>query len=629
MSELLKHECGIAFVRLLKPLQYYADKYGTGLYGLRQTQLLMQKMRNRGQDGAGLATIKFDMPPGSRYISRKRSIDGQYLKDLFTKIFASFNDLGPDKLCDADWLKMNKPYIGELHLGHLRYATDNPHSIESCHPFLRQNNWISRNLLLAGNFNLTNVDELFQELVELGQNPKEKSDAVTILEKIGHFLDDEVERLYNWYKPEGYSNREVNKLICNDFDVKRLLQRSTRKFDGGFIMAGMIGHGDAFVLRDQHGIRPAFYYKNEDVVVMASERPAIQTTFHVPYDEVKEILPGHALIIKKDGRAWQERIFQEVKPKKCSFERIYFSRGTDRDIYIERKNLGRAMTEKVMEAIGRDMENTVFSYIPNTAETAFYGLIEGIKSDLREESAEIIESEDHLSKDEIVQLLNRHPRIEKLVVKDAKMRTFIADEILRQDMVAHVYDVTYGIVRDDIDTLVLIDDSIVRGTTLKDSIIRSVMQLNPKRLIILSSSPQIRYPDCYGIDMSGLDEFVAFRALISLLEEDGKTALMEETYQKCLKNLERSSENIDNPVKALYKEYSIDQITQRIRDLIRPKDIDIELDVIYQNIEGLHASCPGHTGDWYFTGNYPTPGGMRVVNRAFVEYYEGRSENMP
>lgn len=626
MSELLHHECGIAFIRLLKPLQYYADRYGTGLYGLRQLQLLMQKMRNRGQDGAGLATIKFDTSPGSRYISRKRSIDGQYLKDLYTKVFNSFNDLTSEQLCDTLWLKANKPYIGELYLGHLRYAADNPDSIESCHPFLRQNNWISRNLLLAGNFNITNVDELFQELVELGQNPKEKSDAVTILEKIGHFLDDEVERLYNWYKPEGYSNREVNELIARDFDIKRLLQRATRKFDGGFIMAGMIGHGDAFVLRDQYGIRPAFYYKDENVVVMASERPAIQTTFGVAYQEVKEVLPGHALIIKKDGRVFQERIFPEVKPLPCSFERIYFSRGTDRDIYVERKNLGWALTKRVMESIEGDMENTVFSYIPNTAETSFYGLIEGIKSHLREESAEILESKGHLSKDEIMQLLNRHPRIEKLVVKDAKMRTFIADEVIRKDMVAHVYDVTYGIVRNHQDTLVLIDDSIVRGTTLKDSVIRSVMQLKPKRLIILSSAPQIRYPDFYGIDMPSLEEFVAFRALISLIEEEQKMHLLDEVYKQCLNNFSFPQEEMNNPVQELYKEYSIEQITQRITDLVRPSDIDIELELIYQTIEGLHESCPAHKGDWYFTGNYPTPGGMKMVNKAFIEYYEEREK---
>ncbi len=625
MSDFIKHECGLAFIRLLKPVQYYADKYGTALYGLRQLQLLMQKMRNRGQDGAGLATIKFDMPPGSRYISRKRSIDPQYLKDLFTKVFDYFNDLRPEELVDAPWLKQNKPYVGELYMGHLRYGTYNSNSIETCHPFLRQNNWISRNLVLAGNFNLTNVDELFRQLIDLGQNPKEKSDTVTVLEKIGHFLDDEVERLYNWYKPDGYSNQEINKLICKDFNIERLLKRATRKFDGGFVMGGMIGHGDAFILRDRHGIRPAFYYRDEDVVVMASERPAIQTAFNVAYEDVHELQAGHALIVKKDGRVAEKRIFAEAEITPCSFERIYFSRGTDREIYQERKDLGRMLTDKVMTSIDGDMENTVFSFIPNTAETSFYGLVEGLKSYLREVSAETLKSDNNLSKEEILRLLNRHPRIEKLVIKDAKMRTFIADEIVRKDMVSHVYDVTYGVVKNHRDTLVLIDDSIVRGTTLRDSVISIVSRLKPKRLIILSSAPQIRYPDCYGIDMSRMGEFVAFRALVSLLKEDEKEYMLEETYVKCLDALKLPAEEIKNHVKELYDMYPTEVISDRIAQIITPEELDIDVEIIFQTIEGLHKACPTHHGDWYFTGNYPTPGGMKVVNQSFINFMEKKT----
>lgn len=625
MSDLLKHECGLAFVRLLKPIQYYADKYGTALYGLRQLQLLMQKMRNRGQDGAGLATIKLDLPPGSRYISRKRSIDPQYLKDLFTKVFARFNDLRPEELSEGEWLKQNKPYVGELYLGHLRYGTYNSNTIETCHPFLRQNNWISRNLVLAGNFNLTNVDELFQQLIDLGQNPKEKSDTVTVLEKIGHFLDDEVERLYNWYKPDGYSNQEINNLIFENLDVQRLLRRATRKFDGGFVMGGMIGYGDAFILRDQRGIRPAYYYRDEDVVVAASERPAIQTAFNVDYYDVQEIKPGHALIIKKDGRISEKRIFDKINPTPCSFERIYFSRGTDKEIYQERKALGSALTDRLMKMIDGDMKNTVFSFIPNTAETSFYGLIEGIKNQLRIEHAEILNSDEDLDTDEINTLLNRHPRIEKIVIKDAKMRTFIADEVVRKDMVSHVYDVTYGIVKNNKDTLVLIDDSIVRGTTLKDSIISIVSRLKPRRIIVLSSAPQIRYPDCYGIDMSRMQEFVAFRAVVSLLKEENKEYLLEETYEKCVDSMQLPKGEMVNHVKDLYDLYSQDEISARISDLVTPENVDIEVKIIYQTIEGLHRSCPDHHGDWYFSGNYPTPGGTKVVNRSFMNYMEDKS----
>lgn len=629
MSDQIKHECGLALIRLLKPLDYYHKKYGTALYGLNKMNLLLQKQRNRGQDGAGLVTIKLDSTPGTRYISRRRSNSPQYLKDLFEGVFSHFSDVTKEQLNDPKWLKDNKPYTGELLLGHLRYGTHGANTIETVHPFLRQNNWISRNLVLAGNFNLTNVDEMFAELLSFGQYPKEKSDTVTVMEKIGHFLDDEVQRLFNWFKPEGFNNQQINGLIADHLDIQRLLQRSSRKFDGGYVMAGLIGHGDAFVLRDPAGIRPAFYYHDDEIVVVASERPAIQTVLNIRYFQVKELKPGHALIIKKNGAVSEELCKEPIQPSPCSFERIYFSRGTDRDIYLERKNLGELLADKILQAVNYDLENTVFSFIPNTAEVAYFGMIKGLELKLNEIKKQKISKhiEDGTLTDTVLnEILSMTVRSEKLAVKDEKLRTFIADDVSRGQMVSHVYDVTYGIVNNEVDTIVLIDDSIVRGTTLKESIVYILSTLKPKKIIIVSSAPQIRYPDCYGIDMSKMKEFVAFRALVELLQQDGKSHMMQEVYDKCIAQEELPIEQMTNQVKLLYDQYTDEQISAKISELVTPKDIKPEVQVIYQSIEDLHKACPNHKGDWYFSGNYPTPGGVRVVNRAFINYMKNSDE---
>nr|MBS0037054.1 amidophosphoribosyltransferase [Saprospiraceae bacterium] len=623
MSDQIKHECGLAFLRLLKPLSFYREKYGTALFGLNKMQLLLQKQRNRGQDGAGIATIKLDLPPGSRYISRRRSHSANYLKDLFAGIYSHFDDVTEEQYRDPEWLKLNKPYVGEVYLGHLRYGTHGSNSIESVHPFIRQNNWMTRNLVLAGNFNLTNVDELFRELVELGQFPKEQSDTVTVLEKLGHFLDDEVERLYTWFKPDGCSNAEINELIFEHLDISRLLKRACRKFDGGYVMGGMIGHGDAFILRDPNGIRPAYYYYDDEVVVAASERPTIQTAMNVRYHQVKEVKPGHALIVKKDGRISEEPFIEVGTRLCCSFERIYFSRGTDRDIYLERKQLGEQLTGNVLNAIEHDIENTVWSSVPNTAETAFYGLIDGIEKYLNKRKIkQIAELGDKPKDSALKKILNVRPRVEKIIVKDAKMRTFIADEVVRGDMVSHVYDVTYGIVKNHVDKLVLLDDSIVRGTTLRNSIIRIANRLKPSMMVILSSAPQIRYPDCYGIDMSQMSQFVAFRAMVELLRESDREHMLEEAYQKCIDQQFLPKDQIKNELIPLYNQFTDEDISDRIALLLTPPEVEVEVKVIYQTVEGLHKACPNHLGDWYFTGHYPTAGGNAVANRAFMNYME-------
>ena len=623
MSDQIHHECGLAVIRLLKPLEYYHKKYGTALYGLNKMQLLLQKQRNRGQDGAGIATIKFDMPPGSRYISRKRSNNPQYIKHLFEGVFSHFNDLTEEQRNDPVWLKNNKPYTGELLLGHLRYGTHGANTIETVHPFLRQNNYITRNLVLAGNFNLTNVDELFEELISFGQYPKEKSDTVTVLEKIGHFLDYEVQRLFSWFKPEGYTNQQINTLIAEHLDVTRLLQRASRKFDGGYVMAGLIGHGDAFIFRDPSGIRPAFYYQDDEIVVVASERPAIQTCIDVSFNKVKELQRGHALIIKKNGTVSEVLCKEQLERTACSFERIYFSRGTDRDIYLERKKLGELLVPDIIKEVEEDFENTIFSFIPNTAEVSFFGMVQGLEkytNSIRKKK--IKELGPDYTDEQLDKILEITPRIEKIAVKDAKMRTFIADDVVRGEMVANVYDVTYGIVRNNVDTLVLIDDSIVRGTTLRDSIIFSLSRLKPKKIVIVSSAPQIRYPDCYGIDMSKMKEFAAFKALVSLLEENKKEHLLEEAYQRCLLEEKKPVEEMINQVQPLYDEFTYEQISDKIAEIVKPKGLDIEVKVIYQTVTNLHKACPNNTGDWYFSGNYPTIGGTRVVNRSFINYME-------
>ncbi len=629
MSDSIKHECGLAVVRLLKPLDFYVEKYGTPFYGLNKLHLLMQKMRNRGQDGAGIATIKLNPAPGTRYISRKRSNGDHPIREVFNSVFKEFEGLSQEQLHDVESLKANYPYAGELMMGHLRYGTHGRNSIESCHPFLRQNNWISRNLVVAGNFNLTNVQELFGQLVDLGQYPKEMSDTVTVLEKIGHFLDDEVSRLHSYYKDETTEHEEINKKIFENMDIERILKRASKKWDGGYVMGGLIGHGDAFVMRDPNGIRPAYYYQDDEVVAMASERPALQTTFGVHRSTIHELTRGHALIIRANGNVSEKEIIQPEVRTGCSFERIYFSRGTDWQIYRERKQLGAQMVDQVLDTLNGDLKNAVFSYVPNTAETAFYGLVEGMNDKLNEIKLErILNSPKNLKRDKLEKLMSQTVRVEKLVVKDEKLRTFIADDASRGEMVSHVYDTTYGVVRNNKDTIVILDDSIVRGTTLRDSIIHAVARLKPKRIVVLSSAPQIRYPDCYGIDMSKMGNFVAFQALISLLRETGKDKLIDKTYRACLKALKAPADSgkSTNHIQALYNTFTYEQISDRIAKIITPDIVECEVEVIYQTIEGLHeATGPDNDGDWYFTGNYPTPGGNRVANQAFVNFVENRN----
>nr|WP_294895736.1 amidophosphoribosyltransferase [uncultured Pedobacter sp.] len=627
MSDQIKHECGIAFIRLLKPLEYYQEKYGTSLYGLNKLYLLMEKQHNRGQDGAGIATIKLDIKPGNRYISRYRSMEKNAVQDIFSyvmKKFAAVEEQDPALLNDAQWLKENVSFTGEVLLGHLRYGTHGKNSVEACHPFLRQNNWKSRNLVIAGNFNMTNVDELLQQLYDLGQHPKERADTVTVLEKIGHFLDDENQFLFDKFKREGYDNAEISQLIGNHMDVNHILKKSAKTWDGGYTIAGIFGHGDAFVLRDPAGIRPAFYYQDDEIFVAASERPALQTAFNIKIAQVKEIKPGHAMIIKKDGTVKEEIFREPVEKKACSFERIYFSRGSDADIYKERKQLGNLLTETILKSVDYDIENTVFSYIPNTAEVAFYGLVEGLhKHTVKTQRNALVNSRNNLTDEELDRILRLTPRVEKLAIKDVKMRTFITQDADRSDMVAHVYDTTYGLVRRNVDTIVALDDSIVRGTTLKQSILRIFDRLGPVKIIIVSSAPQIRYPDCYGIDMSRMGEFVAFDAAITLLKERGMENVITEVYEKCKAQANLPKEEVINHVKSIYAPFSSEEISAKIAQIITPEEIGAKVEVIYQTLEGLHKACPAHLGDWYFSGNYPTPGGNKVVNRAFMNWMEG------
>ena len=630
MSEPIKHECGIALVRLLKPLDFYHDKYGTAFYGLNKLHLLMQKQRNRGQDGAGIATIKLDPIPGTRYISRKRSnASNQHIKDIFEQVFWHFKDLTKEEISNGAFLKEHYPYMGEVMMGHLRYGTHSGNTLEQVHPFLRANNWICRNLLLAGNFNMTNVDELFEFLVEdLGQHPKEKSDTVMVMEKMGHFLDDEVQHWFNYFKRDNYANMELTNLIAEHLDVHRILKRAAKGLDGGYVLMGMMGHGDSFVMRDPNGIRPAFYYQDDEVVVVASERPAIQSAFDVNYKMIQELKPAHALVIKKNGQVSEKPFTQERERTACSFERIYFSRGTDRDIYLERKQLGEQLAESVAQAVNYDFENTVFSFIPNTAEVAFMGMTEGlskIQNRLKAEKIKELQEKGDFSVEKVNEILRGALRIEKLAIKDDKARTFITQDNSRDDMVAHVYDVTYGIVNDKTDTLVLVDDSIVRGTTLKNSIIKNVARLKPKKIIIVSSAPQIRYPDCYGIDMSKMGEFVAFQALIRLLHEQGMEEKLEIVYEKCKAQEDLPKEKIKNYVQELYDLFEYEEISNKIAQIVTLPEIMPSVSVIYQTLDGLHVACPNNKGDWYFSGNYPTPGGNRVVNRAFINFMENKN----
>lgn len=631
MSDQIKHECGVAFIRLLKPLSYYQKKYGTALYGLNKLYLLMEKQHNRGQDGAGVATIKLDIEPGKRYISRHRSMASNAVADIFEYIQKKFADIqkeSPEKLEDAEWLKEHVSFTGEVLLGHLRYGTHGKNSIESCHPFLRQNNWQTRNLVIAGNFNMTNVDELLQQLYDLGQHPKEKADTITVLEKIGHFIDTENQGLFDQYKREGLDdNVEISKLIANDMDVAKILRKSAKNWDGGYTIAGILGHGDAFVMRDPVGIRPAFYYYNDEIVVAASERPAIQTAFNIPIEEIKEIRPGHALIVKKNGKVTEDMFSEPLEKKACSFERIYFSRGSDASIYRERKQLGRLLCPQILNAVDHDIKNTVFSYIPNTAEVAFYGMVEGVHKYVKKyQRDKLLNRADKISEEELTEVLQLAPRVEKIAIKDVKLRTFITNDADRSEMVAHVYDTTYGLINKDTDTLVVLDDSIVRGTTLKQSILKILDRLGPKKVVVVSSAPQIRYPDCYGIDMSRMGEFVAFEAAISLLKEMKREDIILDVYQKCKDSAKLPKEDVVNYVKAIYEPFTDQEISDRIAQIITPKGIKCKVEVLYQTLDNLHIACPDHTGDWYFSGDYPTPGGNKVVNRAFVNWMEGKNQ---
>ena len=628
MSDELKHECGIAHIRLLKPLDFYKKKYGTAFYGINKMYLLMEKQHNRGQDGAGFASIKLNVSPGKKFISRIRSIEKQPIQDLFSIINNRINSElknNPKLNTDVKKLKHSVPYIAESLLGHVRYGTFGGNSVENVQPLLRQNNWKHRNLILAGNFNMTNVEELFNNLIELGQHPKEYSDTITIMEKIGHYLDDSVRKMYKELKKEGYSKMECSDLISDRIDLSRILKKSSKNWDGGYVMGGLLGHGDSFVMRDPAGIRPAFYYKDTEVVVVASERPAIQNAFNISTNKIKELDPGSAIIIKNKGEVTIKKINKKTEHQACSFERIYFSRGNDADIYFERKQLGRLIMPKVLSEINNDIKNTVFSYIPNTAETSFFGMADYLEEFLNKQKTEAIIKNKKLSEDKIIDILSERPRIEKIAVKDVKLRTFITEDNSRDDLVEHVYDVTYGVIKPT-DSLVIIDDSIVRGTTLKKSILKMLDRLSPKKIVVVSSAPQVRYPDCYGIDMANLDSLIAFKATLELLKDKDQYSMVKEVYDKCKKQVGNADIEIKNYVKDIYNMFTADEISEKIAEILSVNVQNAKVKIIYQSIENLHQACPNHTGDWYFTGNYPTPGGNRVVNNAFINFYEGNKK---
>tara|TARA_R110000787_G_scaffold91628_3_gene193013 strand:+ start:3400 stop:5298 length:1899 start_codon:yes stop_codon:yes gene_type:complete len=629
MSDAIKHECGIALVRLKKPLQFYKDKYGSAFYGINKMYLLMEKQHNRGQDGAGFASVKFNVEPGTRYISRVRSNQSQPIQDIFAQINDRLNGVlekNPDKLDDVAWQEENLPYVGNLFLGHVRYGTFGKNSIESVHPFLRQSNWKHQNLIVAGNFNMTNSKQLLEELVELGQHPKEFTDTVTVMEKIGHFLEEEVSSLYQQAKIKGFNKKDSSPFIEENLDLQNVLKRSAKNWDGGYAMAGLVGHGDAFVLRDPNGIRPTYFFEDDEVVVVASERPVIQTVFNVEIDQVQELERGHALIIKKSGETSIKQILEPREKKSCSFERIYFSRGSDASIYQERKNLGKLVFPQILKSIDNDISNTVFSFIPNTAETSFYGMTEAAEDILNEQkTAKILSGGKSLSAQEVTEILSERPRFEKIAIKDAKLRTFIADDSSRDDLVAHVYDVTYGVVKST-DNLVIIDDSIVRGTTLKKSIIKILDRLSPKKIVVVSSAPQIRYPDCYGIDMARIGDFIAFKAALELLKETNQYHIVDDVYKKSIDQRSNSDAEIINFVKEIYAPFTNVEVSNKIAQMLKTKDINADIEVIYQTVDNLHIACPDNLGDWYFTGDYPTDGGHRVVNEAFINFYEGNNK---
>ncbi|MEA3495926.1 MAG: amidophosphoribosyltransferase [Bacteroidota bacterium] len=627
MSDNIQHECGIALIRLLKPISYYAEKYKTPLYALDKLYILMEKQHNRGQDGAGIGIVNFDVAAGNKYMYRKRSVETNPIADIFRKLNSDFVDFGKKyPLNDYSVMKDNLPFMGELLLGHLRYGTHGENDISHCHPFHRKSNYKTKNLMLAGNFNMTNNEDLFKKLVELGQYPVNKTDTIIVLEKIAHFLDSENEYIYHKYKDKGYSKKEITKQIINDISLEYILKKSARDFDGGYVIAGLIGHGDAFVLRDPSGIRPVYYYKDDEVVVVASEKPAIRTSFNKAFEEISEITPGHALLIRKNGVVEEKKILEPKEKKACSFERIYFSRGTDDEIYKERKQLGKNLASRVLDEVDNDIKNTVFSYIPNTSEVAFLGLITGVEQFNNKIKIEKILNQNAYNEKELDKILSTNIRVEKISVKDTKLRTFITEDKGRSDLVAHVYDNTYGVINEFEDNLVILDDSIVRGTTLKESIIRILDRLGPKKIVVVSSAPQIRYPDCYGIDMSKLRDFVAFRAAIELIKEKGKDYILKNVYHKCKAQVGLKDEDVENYVKEIYKQSSVEEISNKIAELVRPENMNAELKIIYQSIEDLHSAIPKHTGDWYFTGNFPTDGGKRVVNQSFINYYEGNDE---
>ena len=625
MSELIKHECGIALLQLKKPLSFYKDKYGSALYGINKMYLLMEKQHNRGQDGAGFASIKYNMSPGQRYISRVRSAKSQPIQHIFKTIKERIEkqlQITPELLSHPEKLKEEVPYIGELMLGHVRYGTFGKNSIESVHPFLRQNNWMHRNLIVAGNFNLTNVSQLFDNLVDLGQHPKERADTITVMEKIGHFLDDAVSKIYKNLRHEGYTKAQASPLIAERLKLSKILRKASKNWDGGYAMAGLLGHGDSFVLRDPIGIRPVYFYSDEELVVVASERPVIQTVFNIPFEKIEELEPGNAIITKKSGVTEIKEILKPKEKRACSFERIYFSRGGDSEIYKERKKLGEMLFPQVNKAIKGDLKNTVFSFIPNTAETSFYGMIGAVQDHVRDNLKKELTKPKTPDLSSLIKKLDLKPRIEKIAIKDAKLRTFITEDSDREDLVAHVYDITYGVVKTT-DNLVIIDDSIVRGTTLQKSILKMLDRLGPKKIIIVSSAPQIRYPDCYGIDMAKLEEFIAFRAVLKLHQEDGnKESIVQKIYQKCIKSIEEGIESPPNHVKELYDSFTDEQISEKIANILKEDNINAEIEVIFQTIGGLHKACPKNLGDWYFSGDYPTPGGCRVVNKAFINFVE-------
>ena len=627
MSDSIKHECGIALLRLKKPLDFYLEKYGTSFYGLRKMYLLMEKQHNRGQDGSGLANIKLNMEPGTRYVSRSRFTGNNNIQAVFNHINRRFDNLTEEQLNDPEWLKQNEAFTGEVFLGHLRYGTYGKNSVENTHPFHRANNWMTKNLILAGNFNLTNVDELFDVLVNIGQHPKEKSDTVTILEKIGHFLDEENQVLFDKYKALGYSYQQITELIIENIDIQQILKNSSVDWDGGYAMAGILGHGDAFVFRDPNGIRPAYWYEDDEIAVATSERPVIQTVFNVPLEEIKEVAPGSALIIKKNGEVSEKEIIVPRERTACSFERIYFSRGSDKDIYRERIELGKKLVPQILTSVNQDLKNTVFSFIPNTAETAFYGMIKGIDAHLNQVKINEIQAlGENKTPEALREILEFTYRAEKIAIKDAKLRTFITQDDDRDDFVAHVYDLTYGTVNEGTDNLVVVDDSIVRGTTLRTSILRMLGRMKPKKILVVSSAPQIRYPDCYGIDMSKMGDFIAFQAAIALLKESGRQNVIDDVYAQSVTQANLPKEQMRNFVKDIYAPFTPDEISAKIAEILKPDGMDeVEVEIIYQTLEGLHASCPDNSGDWYFSGDYPTPGGNKAVNQAFINYYEGKN----